>query len=97
MESLRRQLQWAVFEGNGPNLWLKIETTLRGYMSSLYRSGYFAGVTEEQAFFVKCNAGNNNQTTVDSGKALIDIGFSPFKPAEFLIFTLQQPASTVTV
>ena len=97
MESLRRQLQWAVFEGNGPNLWLKIETTLRGYMSSLYRSGYFAGVTEEQAFFVKCNAGNNNQTTVDSGKVLIDIGFSPFKPAEFLIFTLQQPASTVTV
>lgn len=97
MESLRRQLQWAVFENNGPNLWLKIETTLRGYMSSLYRAGYFAGVTEEQAYFVKCNRGNNNQSTIDAGKVIIDVGFSPFKPAEFVIFTLQQPASFITV
>jgi hypothetical protein len=97
MESLRRQLQWAVFENNGPNLWLKIETTLKGYMSSLYRAGYFAGVTEAQAYFVKCNRGNNNQSTIDSGKVIIDVGFSPFKPAEFVIFTLQQPASFITV
>ena len=97
MESLRRQLQWAVFENNGPQLWLKVETTLKGYMSSLYRSGYFAGVTEEQAYFVKCNRGNNNQTTIDAGKVIVDVGFSPFKPAEFVIFTLQQPASFITV
>jgi uncharacterized protein len=97
MESLRRQLQWAVFENNGPQLWLKIETTLRGYMSSLYRAGWFAGVTEEQAYFVKCNRGNNNQSTIDAGKVLVDVGFSPFKPAEFVIFTLQQPASFITV
>jgi len=97
MESLRRQLQWAVFENNGPNLWLKIETTLKGYMSSLYRAGYFAGVTEAQAYFVKCNRGNNNQSTIDAGKVIIDVGFSPFKPAEFVIFTLQQPASFITV
>jgi phage tail sheath protein FI len=97
MDAINRQLQWAVFENNGPQLWIKIETALKGFMGSLYRQGYFAGVTEAQAFFVVCNATNNNQSTVDEGKVIIDIGFSPFKPAEFIIFRLSQPASTITV
>jgi len=97
MDAINRQLQWAVFENNGPQLWIKIETALKGFMGSLYRQGYFAGVTEPQAFFVVCNATNNNQGTIDNGRVIIDIGFSPFKPAEFVIFRLSQPASTITV
>lgn len=85
------QLQWAVFENNGPPLWVRIETALRGYYGSLFRLGFFAGETEEDAFFVKCNASNNNSTTIAEGKAIIDIGFNPNTPAEFIIFTLQQP------
>ena len=97
MDAINRQLQWAVFENNGPALWVKIETALKGFMGSLYRQGYFAGTVESQAFFVTCNATNNNQATVNDGKVIIDIGFSPFKPAEFIIFRLSQPASTITV
>ena len=85
------QLQWAVFENNGPPLWVRIETALRGYYGSLFRLGYFAGETEADAFFVTCNATNNNATTVSQGKAIIEIGFNPNTPAEFIIFTLQQP------
>ena len=44
-----------------------------------------------------CNATNNNQGTINDGRVIIDIGFSPFKPAEFIIFRLSQPASTITV
>jgi hypothetical protein len=91
MYTLNLNLQWAVFENNGPQLWAKIETALKGYMGSLFRLGYFSGETEAEAFFVKCNATNNNATTVSQGKAIIDIGFSPNIPAEFIIFTLQQP------
>lgn len=97
MDAINRQLQWSVFENNGPQLWIKIETALKGFMGSLFRQGFFAGVTEKQAFFVVCNATNNNQSTVDEGRVIIDIGFSPFKPAEFIIFRLSQPASTITV
>jgi len=91
MYTLNLNLQWAVFENNGPQLWAKIETALKGYMGSLFRLGYFSGQTEAEAFFVKCNATNNNATTVAQGKAIIDIGFSPNIPAEFIIFSLQQP------
>lgn len=85
------KLQWAVFENNGPSLWAKIESALKGYYGSLFRLGYFAGETEEEAFSVKCNATNNNATTVSEGKAIIEIGFAPNSPAEFIIFYLQQP------
>jgi hypothetical protein len=91
MDAISRNLQWAVFESNGPPLWVRIETALRGFMGSLFRLGYFQGETEQEAFFVKCNATNNNSSTVSEGKVLIDIGFSPNTPAEFIIFTLQQP------
>lgn len=96
MDALSRQLHWAVFENNGPALWLKIETALKGFMGSLFRQGYFAGVTEQQAYFVVCNATNNNQATIDEGRVIIDVGFTPFKSANQIIFRLSQPASTIT-
>jgi len=96
MYNTRLQLQWTVFENNGPALWQKIESALKGYYSSLFRQGYFGAQSADQAFFIKCNANNNNQTTVDNGQVLIDVGFTPGKPAEFVIFTLTQPAGTAT-
>jgi len=96
-DAVRRQLLWAVFENNGPALWSKVENVLTAYFQTLYEAGFFAGTVEAQAYFVTCNVTNNNQATVDAGQLIIDIGFSPFKPAEFVIFTLQQPASTTTV
>ena len=90
------QLQWAVFEDNGPPLWIRIETALKGYYGSLFRLGFFFGDTEEEAFFVKCNATNNNATTISEGKAIVDIGFNPNTPAEFIIFSLQQPVGQTT-
>lgn len=96
MYTTKLQLQWTVFENNGPQLWQKIETALRGYYGSLFRLGYFFGQTQEEAFFVKCNGNNNGQVTIDQGQVIIDIGFSPNKPAEFVIFTLTQPAGTAS-
>jgi hypothetical protein len=96
MYTTKLQLQWTVFENNGPQLWQKIETALRGYYSSLFRQGYFFGNTQEEAFFIKCNANNNGQSTIDAGRVIIDIGFSPNKPAEFVTFTLTQPAGTAS-
>lgn len=91
MYTISLNLQWAVFENNGPALWLKIETAVDGYMRSLFNLGYFAGDLASDAYFVKCNATNNNANTVAQGRAIVDVGFSPNTPAEFIIFNLQQP------
>lgn len=91
MYAISLKLQWAVFANNGPSLWIKIETALKGYMGSLFRLGYFYGELEEDAYFVTCNSTNNNKNTIAIGKAIVDIGFTANTPAEFVEFTLQQP------
>lgn len=93
MYQIGLNLTWAVFENNGPALWVKITTALEGFMGSLFRLGYFAGQSKDEAYFVKCDSRNNNQATIDAGRVNIDVGFSPNKPAEFVVFTLQQPVS----
>lgn len=86
-----RLLQFAVFENNGPSLWLKADETVRGFMLSLFRLGYFGGSTPDQAFFVKVDATNN---TRGSNQLNVAVGFSPGIPAEFVVFTLEQPVQT---
>jgi len=97
MFQTRLQLQWTVFENNGPSLWRRIFTALDGFYSSLFRLGFFQGTSKEQAFFIKVDERNNNQATIDAGQVIIDIGFSPNKPAEFVIFNLSQPAGPTLV
>ena len=96
MHRLFLLLQFAVFENNGPALWIRIEQAIKGFMDSLFRLGFFAGERADQAFFVKANGSNNNDQTIKEGKVIIDIGFSPNRPAEFVIFRLQQPSGVAS-
>jgi phage tail sheath protein FI len=46
------------------------------------------GVTPEQAFFVKCDRTTMTQSDLDSGRLICLVGFSPLKPAEFVILRI---------
>ena len=61
------------------------------------RQGAFQGRTPREAYFVKCDAETTTQNDINLGIVNIVVGFAPLKPAEFVIFTLQQPASFITV
>ncbi len=89
-DSLKRGLQWAVFETNAEPLWTQIRLTATAFMSSLFRSGALQGVQEQQAFFVKCDRSTTTQTDIDQGFVNIVVGFAPIKPAEFIIIEFQQ-------
>ncbi|MFT5453716.1 MAG: phage tail sheath protein FI [Myxococcota bacterium] len=56
----------------------------------MFRAGAFQGRSPQQAYFVVCDASNNAQATIDAGQVHIRVGFSPVKPAEFIIIELQQ-------
>ena len=91
-----RLLTTMVFENNGSGLWARVEQTVRGYMESLFLLGYFAGATADAAYSVRCDGTNNNIATVRDGKVMVDVGFSPGTPGEFIVFRLQQPVTTAT-
>ena len=48
------------------------------------------GRTPAEAFYVKCDDETNPQDVRDRGQLVVEIGLSPVKPAEFVIFRISQ-------
>jgi uncharacterized protein len=82
--------QWAVFEPNDVKLWEGVSRTLTGFLTGLWRSGALFGSSPDQAFYVKCDAETNPPDSIDEGRLIVEVGLSPVKPAEFVIFRISQ-------
>lgn len=88
--SMDAGLQWAVFEPNDHRLWSRISRDVTGFLRNVWRSGALYGDSEEQAFYVKCDAELNTEEIRDLGQLIVEVGIAPVKPAEFIIFRLMQ-------
>lgn len=90
--SLYDGTQWVVFEPNDETLWGQIRLNVGAFMQGLFLQGAFQGTTAQQAYFVKCDAENNPQSSIDQGIVNILVGFAPLYPAEFVVIQIQQMA-----
>ncbi|MEN0064575.1 MAG: phage tail sheath C-terminal domain-containing protein [Myxococcota bacterium] len=89
-ESLRRGIQWAVFEPNDEPLWSQLRLNVGAFMHQQFRAGAFAGSTPREAYFVKCDAETTPQEDIDAGRVNVVVGWAPLRPAEFVIIRIQQ-------
>ena len=89
-ESVFRGTQWAVFEPNDHALWAKMRRTIASFLVNEWRKGALFGLTPDEAFYVKCDDETNPAEGISLGQVVCDIGVAPVKPAEFVIFRLQQ-------
>ena len=53
-------------------------------------TGALFGATPGEAFFVKCDAETNPPENIEAGQVTVEIGISPVKPAEFVVFRISQ-------
>jgi phage tail sheath protein FI len=90
--SLYEGTQWVVFEPNDERLWSQIRLNVGAFMQGLFLQGAFQGTTPQQAYFVKCDAENNPQSSINLGIVKILVGFAPLYPAEFVLIQIQQMA-----
>jgi Bacteriophage tail sheath protein len=88
IRTLSREMQWVVFEPNDESLLADLRHLLRGYLTRLYRANAFAGATEDEAFFVRCDATLNTQSVLDAGQLIAQIGVAPADPLEFIVVQL---------
>jgi uncharacterized protein len=88
--SLYEGTQWAVFEPNAEPLWGQVRLSIGTFMQGLFLQGAFAGTTPQTAYFVKCDADNNPDSSVALGILNIVVGFAPLYPAEFVVIQIQQ-------
>jgi hypothetical protein len=96
-ESILEGTQWVVFEPNDPRLWDAVKRNVSAFLRRVWRDGALFGTSAAEAFFVKCDAENNTQDTIDIGQLIIDVGIAPVKPAEFVIFRIAQFAGGAAV
>lgn len=83
--------QWVVFEPNDQRLWARVRQTITAFLTTTWASGALQGATPDQAFFVQCDLGvTMSQDDIDNGRLIIVVGIAPVRPAEFVIFRIQQ-------
>ena len=89
-ESIDEGTQFVVFEPNTPALWARIIRSVGDFLLGQWRIGALFGETPQQAFFVKCDADTNPPDVREAGQVVTEIGVAIVKPAEFVIFRIQQ-------
>jgi len=89
-ESILVGTQWVVFEPNDEALWARIRRNISAFLVNEWRNGALFGSRPEEAYYVKCDAETNTPESVDLGRVVCEIGISPVKPAEFVVFRLAQ-------
>lgn len=89
-ESIDEGTQFAVFEPNSPALWQRIIRNVGDFLLGQWRDGALFGDTPKQAFFVRCDASTNPADVRERGQVVTEIGVAIVKPAEFVIFRIQQ-------
>jgi phage tail sheath protein FI len=89
-ESIDQGTQFVVFEPNSPALWQRIIRSISDFLYNQWRDGALFGETEKKAFFVKCDEELNPPSVREAGQVITEIGVAIVKPAEFVIFRIEQ-------
>lgn len=96
-QSLDTGLQWAVFEPNAEPLWATLKQSVSGFLTTVWSNGALEGTKSEEAFFVNVGYGvTMTQDDVDNGRAIIEVGVAPVKPAEYVILRISQKTREAT-
>jgi uncharacterized protein len=59
------------------------------FLTQMFHEGAFAGATPAEAFYVHCGSDTTTQRDIDNGIVVIEIGFAPLRPAEFVTFRIR--------
>lgn len=88
-DSIRQGIQYVVFEPNDANTWVKLKSSIENFLFDFWKQGAFAGNKPEHAYFVKIGIGSTMtlQDIIDH-KLIIQLGFAPLKPAEFMVISI---------
>ncbi|MFD1642803.1 phage tail sheath family protein [Halohasta litorea] len=89
-QSIEEGTEWAVFESNDKDLWARVRQSVENFLTTVWRDGGLQGSTADEAFYVKCGEETMTQDDIDNGRLIVEIGISPVKPAEFVVFRIGQ-------
>jgi phage tail sheath protein FI len=89
-KSILDGVRWAVFEPNSSGLWQRITRSVGDFLLTQWREGALLGDTPQEGFFVRCDKTTNTPDVQAQGMVVTEIGVAIVKPAEFVVFRIQQ-------
>jgi phage tail sheath protein FI len=88
--SIDRGTQYVVFEPNDPGTWSRVVDSVTAFLHTQWRNGLLFGRRPEDAFFVRCDETTMTADDIQNGRLICLIGVAIVRPAEFVIFRIQQ-------
>jgi phage tail sheath protein FI len=88
--SLDRGTQWVVFEPNSPDTWSRVVDSVAAFLNTQWREGALFGRKAEDAYFVRCDETTMSADDILNGRLICHIGVAIVRPAEFVIFRIEQ-------
>ena len=88
-ESVERGIEWVDFEPNDEPSWRALRATVEAFLEEIRQQGGFAGRTADESYFVRCGTDTTTQRDIDNGIVVIESGFAPFRPAEFVVLRIR--------
>src|SRR5689334_17015582 len=90
--SIDRGTQWVVFEPNAPETWSRVSDSVTAFLHTQWRDGALLGRRPEDSFFVRCDETTMTVDDIQNGRLICNIGVAIVRPAEFVIFRIEQIA-----
>jgi hypothetical protein len=91
--TLELQAQWLVFEPNTPALRRRLTFAITQLLRGLQRTGAFAGATDVESFFVRCDDALNPPSSQQVGRLIAEVGVAPASPLEYLVLRITRDSS----
>ena len=89
-ESIEEGTQFVVFEPNNPGLWQRIKRSVGDFLLGQWRAGAFSGIRPRRLSLSNATPRRILRTLREAGQVVTEIGVAIVKPAEFVIFRIQQ-------
>jgi phage tail sheath protein FI len=87
-QSISRGAQWAVFGPNGPALWVAVSSSIRNFLTRVWKMGGLKGSAPQEAFFVRCDLTTMTQNDINNGRLILVVGVAPVQPALFIFLKI---------
>ncbi len=92
-KALETSIQWALFEPNDWRTRAKLALVAGSFLQELWQRGALVGETAAEAYFVRCDDGNNPPEARERGELLLQIGVAPSVPMEFVVLRIGRDAN----
>jgi phage tail sheath protein FI len=88
--------KWVVFEPNDQGTWSRVVDSVTAFLTTQWANGALFGDKPSNAFFVRCDLTTMTADDIQNGRLICLIGVSIVRPAEFVIFRIEQITGLAT-